>query len=104
MNTNKKIENPENTRARHGGSNPTRQRRGTRRFKITQNTRETWVAQNTSKSTIIKSYKARFKIVRIQQFKGQSQIEGQTVLEWKRDKKASQAKQWTTNITEKTEE
>jgi hypothetical protein len=41
MNTNKKIENPENTGARHGGSNPTRQPRRRRRFKITQNTRET---------------------------------------------------------------
>ena len=95
MNTNKKIENPENTGARHGGSNPTRQPR-TRRFKITQNTRETWVTQNTSQRTIIKSYKTRFKIVRIKQFKSQSQIEGQTVLfgEEKRQKrKAKQSKQ-----------
>lgn len=49
--------------------------------------------RNTPQSTIIKSYKTRFKIVRIKQFKSQSQIEGQTVLEWKRDKKASQTKQ-----------
>ena len=63
MNTNKKIEIPQNTRARHGGSNPTRQPMSTRCFKITQKTRDTWVTQNMSQSTIIKSYKTRFKIV-----------------------------------------
>jgi hypothetical protein len=46
-----------------------------------------------SQSSIIKSYKTRFKIVRIRQIKSKSQIEGQTVQFAKEKRQKSKAKQ-----------
>jgi hypothetical protein len=94
----------------------------TRRSKIHKTTAEDKTFQNHTKyqrkispgkqvsksqSSIIKSYKTRFKIVRIRQIKSQSQIEGQTVQfakEKRQKRKAKQSKQWNTNIPEKTED
>jgi hypothetical protein len=88
MNTNKKIENPKILeQARLKPHNTTEM---DKTFQI-----HTKHPRNMS-HTIIKSYKTRFKIVRIKQFKSQSQIEGQTALfgEEKRQKrKAKQSKQ-----------